>query len=191
MVERIVVATLLIVLPIAFWGIVMYRRSKDKRLIKDILKEVKPAYNKLKRNEPLTRSEILPHAENVLTRDLIFQLLRNFDKQDLFPQEYYTLENASESYLARWMKHVSDYKKCPDEICLLKKVPIENVYYYVYKYRFKEWTDAEGWEYGVVGAYTDSSKPYDEPESTFSRSRKVDEISPEEEALWVHTEIGL
>ena len=45
---------------------------------------------------------------------------------------------------------------------------------------------------GVVGPYTDASKPYDHPNSTFSRLGNIANANlPDEEAIWVHENISL
>jgi hypothetical protein len=73
------------------------------------------------------------------------------------------------------------------------KIENENVYYYVFKFRINEphWAAKDGWMLGVVGPYFDDSKPYDFPGGTFSRLSKIDSVSADDEAKWVHENIAM
>jgi hypothetical protein len=119
---------------------------------------------------------------------------------DLFPPEFYTIEKAAESNLANWLEFPTELGACPDEIQHLEKVSIQIegqnnfAHYHVYKFKMNppHWAAGHGWMLGVIGPYFDNSKPYDHPNSTFSRlNNKVDTSLPDEEAKWVHENISL
>lgn len=161
---------------------------------------IKELYSKMENGEHLTHEDVAPFAENVLTRETTFQLLKDHSKTDLFPQEYYSIVKGAESNLATWLEFPTELDACPDEIEHIKRVTIDFdgqnnfVHYEVFKYSVNEphWAAKDGWMLGVVGPYFDDSKPYDFPHSTFSRiGSTIDKVLPEEEAKWVHENISL
>jgi hypothetical protein len=115
----------------------------------------------------------------------------------LFPDIFNTIEKGAETDLANWLEFPTELDACPDEIELEEKVIIDfdgdNLCYYVFKFRTYEphWAAKDGWILGVAGPYFDYSKPYDFV-SVFSRfTSKQGEISPKEEAKWVHDNIAM
>ena len=119
----------------------------------------------------------------------------------LFPNEFYTIEKAAESNLANWLEFPTELGTGPDEINYLEKIAINfgshaNFFcYYVFRFLMNHPHRAaqKGWMLGVVGPYFDESKPYDHPNSTFSRFHDVPDANcaAEEEAKWVHENISL
>jgi len=189
------------VIAIIIVSFVVFRFVKVKRQSSKINKHrferVQPLYNKLESNEPVTIEFVLPYAENLLTRELTYQMLADHDKLYLFPEEYNTLIKGAESNLANWLEFPTELDACPDEIEHVKRVTFdfdgENnlVHYEVFKYRTFEphWAAKDGWTLGVVGPYFDDSVPYDFPHNTFSRIGTT--ATPDEEAKWVHENISL
>ncbi len=154
----------------------------------------------LKSGQSLSEKDVLPFAENILTRQTTYQLLVEYDRTDLFPKEYYTLLKAAESNLANWLEFPTELDACPDEIEYIKRVTFDFdgqnnfLHYEVFKYRINEphWAAKDGWTLGVVGPYFDDSQPYDFPKATFSRGNcPYKNITPEEEAKWVHENLVL
>jgi len=191
----IVIAAIMVIIVVIHVLFDIYMSFRHRLLTKIIIADAKPLYLKLKKKQYLTQEDIDPYMDNPLTRESTFQLLRYYNKIDLFPKMYYNLEKRAESHLVFWLKYISDIKACPDEIKLVKKVVIDSdkdkPYYYVFKFRYDEphAVAKEGWMYGVTGEYYDNiSDPTDDPELTFSRYSKEGTISPEDEALWFHEE---
>jgi hypothetical protein len=172
-----------------------------KRKLDDLrFERIKPLFEKLDNGEIVTLDDVVPFAENLLTRATAFHLLSKYNKQDLFPEKYNSLLKGAESYLANWLEFPTELDACPDEMVHIQRVtfafegPEKNVHYEVFKYRVNEphWAAKNGWILGVVGPYFDNSKPYDPVEGTFSRvSSSLDNHSPEEEAKWVHENISM
>lgn len=191
----------LLVLLIAVFAIYRFITVKrqNNNLNKERFERVKELYEKLENGEDLTEQNILPYAENILTRQTAFQLLNEHNKANLFPKEYYSLIKGAESTLANWLEFPTELDACPDEMEYIKRVTFdfdgENnfVHYEVFKYCVYEphWASKDGWCLGVVGPYFDDSKPYDFAQATFSRiSSKFDKITADEEAKWVHENIS-
>ncbi|GGA84693.1 hypothetical protein [Puia dinghuensis] len=175
-------------------------KYQNKKMNSLRFERVKTLYGKLERREAITAEEVLPYAENLLTRESTFHLLRNGDQLHLFPHEYLTIIKGAESKLANWLEFPTELNACPDEIEHLKRVTIDFdgqnnlVHYEVFKYRVNEphWAAKGGWILGVVGPYFDDSNPYDAAQATFSRvGSTLDKVSPEEEAKWVHENISM
>lgn len=192
----------LLVLVIAVFAIYRFITVKrqNNKLNKERFERVKELYEKLEKGEDLTEQNILPYAENILTRQTAFQLLDEHNKTNLFPKEYYSLIKGAESSLANWLEFPTELDACPDEIEHIKRVTFdfdgENnfVHYEVFKYCVYEphWASKDGWSLGVVGPYFDDSKPYDFAQATFSRiDRKFDKVTADEEAKWVHENISM
>lgn len=192
----------LIVLAIvvfAVYRLITVNRQNNK-LNAERFDRVKELYDKLESGQELTENDVLPFAKNILTREIAFQLLANYNKIDLFPKEYNTLIKGAESNLANWLEFPTELGACPDEIEHIKRVTFDFdgqnnfVHYEVFKYRVNEphWAAKDGWILGVVGPYFDDSKPYDFPQATFSRgSSTLDKVTPDEEVKWVHENISM
>ena len=192
----------LIVLFIVIFAIyrIIKVKHQNNKLNKKRFERVKDLYEKLENGQDLTEKDILPYAENVLTRQTAFQLLEEHRKTNLFPKEYFSIIKGAESSLANWLEFPTELDACPDEMEHLKRITFdfdkENnyVHYEVFKYRVNEphWAAKDGWCLGVVGPYFDDSKPYDFASATFSRiGSKFDNVTAEEEAKWVHENISM
>ncbi len=184
---------------LVYYNFISFRKV-NKRLSQQRFERVQSLYNKLESGQLPATSDIYEYAKNVLTRQTTFQLLQNRNLINLFPEEFYTMEKAAESNLANWLEFPTELGTCPDEIEYLEKVTIDlddpNLRFHYYVYQFKmnhdHWSINNGWMLGVVGPYFDNSKPYDHPNSTFSRLRnRADTNLPDEEAKWVHENISL
>ena len=174
-------------------------KSQNEKLNQQRFERIKPLLDKLESGQNISTAEVLPYAKNLLTRESTFELLKEKNKLDIFPKEYYSIIKGAESNLAIWLEFPTELDACPDEIEHIKRVTIDFdgkgnfVHYEVFKYRVNEphWAAKDGWILGVVGPYFDDSKPYDFPTATFSRiSSTLDKVTPEEEVKWVHENIS-
>lgn len=192
----------LLVLAIAIFAI--YRlvtvKRQNSKLNAERFERVKELYDKLESGQNLTEKDVLPFAQNLLTRETAYQLLRDQNMTDIFPKEYYTVVKGAESNLANWLEFPTELDACPDEIEHIKRVTYDFdrqknfVHYEVFKCRVHEphWAAKDGWFLGVVGPYFDDSKPYDFPHATFSRiSSTLYKVTADEEAKWVHENISM
>lgn len=172
-------------------------RIQNKRLNHARFKKVEILSDKLEKKEDLHKEDILPFAQDISTREITFELLRSYDRADLFPKEYYSIAKGAESNLAIWLEFPTELSACPDEMEYIKRVCIDNddqdnpIYYEIFQYRVNEphWAAEDGWMIGVVGPYFKYSKPYDFPKRTFSRFINIENTTAEEEAQWVHQNI--
>jgi hypothetical protein len=192
----------LLVLIIVLFAIYRFITVKlqNKKLNKERFERVKELYEKLENGENITEENILPYAQNLLTRQTAFKLLEEHNKVNLFPKEYYSLIKGAESSLANWLEFPTELGACPDEIEHIKRVTFDFdgknnfVHYEVFKYCVYKphWASEDGWSIGVVGPYFDDSKPYDFAQATFSRiASKLGKVTAYEEAKWVHENISM
>ncbi|MGN6420785.1 MAG: hypothetical protein ACTHMC_24960 [Pseudobacter sp.] len=191
-----------IVIGLIFLVTAMYFKSSYRRKSRnrEIFVRIKPLLDKLENNEPVSPATVFPFAADIRTRQMTYALLAEFERLDLFPEEYNTLIKSAEGQLANWLEYPTELDACPDEMEYIKRVTLDFdgqhnfVHYEVFKYRVNEphWAAEDGWMLGVVGPYFDDSNPYDHARATFSRtSSTVDKVSPEEEAKWVHDNISM
>ena len=54
-----------------------------------------------------------------------YQLLSDYNKINLFPEEYNTLVKGAESNLANWLEFPTELDACPDEIEHIKRVTFD------------------------------------------------------------------
>jgi hypothetical protein len=165
-------------------------RMRDER--------VKALLDKFESGKEVTHDDVLPFAEALRTRESTYKLLSDRDRLDLFPEHHVTIESGAAGNLANWLEFPTELDTCPDEMEHIGRHTFvhdgRNFHYEVFKYRIGEphWAAANGWMLGAAGPYFDDSKPYDFPSGTFSRcSSTVDNQSAEDEARWIHENIGL
>jgi hypothetical protein len=160
-----VVIVVIAILIIGLGGFVYYTllssRKYDKESYLKKFGRVQPLHYKLESGQELSESDVYKYAENLMTREMTFQLLKTRNLQILFPDEFYTIEMAAESNLANWLEYPTELGQSPDEMEYLKKVTIDGdrehhvVHYHVYKFRMHHphWAAYDGWLLGVVGPY--------------------------------------
>ena len=195
----IILAILIMVIVLLIYRFLKVNR-RNKKLQEERYERIKELHIKIKEEKPLTQEDIFPYADNLLLREPTYDLLRTFNKTDLFPKEFYTIVKGAESNLANWLEFPTELDSCPDEIEHITRETIDYdgqknfVHYEVFKYRVNapHWASENGWMLGVVGPYFDDSNPYDHPHATFSRvSSTINNTTTREEAKWVHENISM
>ncbi len=194
---------ILLIILFVIGTVLVYRIIAVKRQTKASnrlrFERVKSLYEKLAKGEVLVQQDVYEYAGNRLTRETTYRLLHEYNCTHVFPQEFISIVKAAESNLAGWLEFPTELEASPDEMAYLKRVSIDFessgnfVHYEVFRFKVNEphWAAEYGWMLGVVGPYFDDSRPYDHPGATFSRLKKEEEISPEEEVRWVHENISM
>ena len=194
LVAGVVIATLIAFIVYKYIKAIRYgikqNQMRDER--------VRPLVDLFESGGQITEADVLPFAEGLLTREATFNLLRERNRLDLFPESLTTIEAGAASNLANWLEFPTELDTCPDEMEHVGRftfvVDNDHFHYHVFKYRIGEphWAAPNGWMLGGAGPYFDDSKPYDFPNGTFSRcSSTIDNTTAEEEARWIHENIGL
>jgi len=173
-----------------FYRLIAVKLAQHKRANTE-LKRMLPLYTALNKNE-LSSDMIYKFAKDPLTREFTFNALKEYNKSELFPEEFFTVESGAEAKLVRWLEFPTELGKSPDEIEYDQKVTFEKegeiLHYHVFKFKTYEphWAAKDGWNRGVVGPYWGDSKPYT---NSTSFSRIGSPLSAQEEAEWLHNNI--
>ncbi|HLZ17359.1 MAG TPA: hypothetical protein VKQ08_09980 [Cyclobacteriaceae bacterium] len=171
----------------------IYIRRKFRKLTLDKYKLVAPLVLRLAANEEIPGEDLLQVARDPALRCGLFKMLEAYDKAELFPALYLTLEKGAEGYLVNWLEFPTELGNAPDEIEILALITHESDFeYYAFKYRSQlpRWARQRDWMIGISGPYQKNSRPYDVPVRVFSRFNPVGSISPEMEVEWVHRNIN-
>lgn len=193
---------IVIAIPVVLMvGLIVYRLVKvtgqNRKLSTQRQLRIGPLLDALESGRGLDEEQVLPFANDLATRWTTIDLLKERGLLELLPADK-SIEWAAEGNLVQWLEFPTELDAIPDEIEHVKRVSIDvddgkKVLYHVFKYRVDEphWASSIGWMLGVVGPYFDDSNYFDWPTATFSRvSSKFDEVTPEDEALWVHQNIA-
>ena len=171
-----------------------YIRKKFKKLSSNKYKRVEPLLRKLAANEEIPAADLLRIAKDPSLRCGLFKMLYAYNKSELFPTAYLTIEKGAEGHMVNWLEFPTELGNAPDEIEMIKKVTLEAeaIDYYAFKYRLQSPQSVKqlDWVIGVAGPYGKDSKPYDLPVRVFSRFNQLESISPEMEVAWVHKNIN-
>lgn len=152
-----------------------------------------PLIEKLKQNEPISTDEIEEMCHEPSLRPAIFYLLKEYNKNQLFPASYMTYEKGAESYFVSWLEFPTELGTKPHHIEFLEKVILierETIDYYVFKFmaNSSRWISQQ-WMIGACGPYNSRSLPYDMPSRIYSRFKTLDTVTPESEVQWIHAHI--
>ena len=190
----IVVLSIILLAGAILLGGYYYLRRKLQRLITLKYAVVGPLIKKLAARESVSRTEILFMVQDPSLRHAVYRVLEAYNRSDLFPLEFFTIEKGAESFLVTWLEFPTELGRAPHEIELYTTVDLnerEDQTYYVFKYRMTgdHWAVENDWMLGVAGPYGNESQPYDTPRRIFSRFYSVDRISARGEVQWVHENI--
>lgn len=121
-------------------------------------------------------SLIISLCRDPVDRQHVFHVLKSYHKTFLFPDKFYTYEEAAKSNLAHWIQHQSIRMMAVDVIEVHSKISKREGDFYIMKFRLH--TDSEIKKandlIGIAGPYTKDSKPYDWTESTGSLFHEFD-----------------
>lgn len=156
-----------IVLMVSFYYLIFHVAVKRQKLAKlkgDDLKyyDIRSIRSKILKGEIPDKNKLIQYAENVKFRSLLFELLNDQNKIELFPKVYQTQEKLAESYLATWLDMNEAFDQFPNEIKASKTVQIKNGMTAICL-QFKvnhpyEWSE-KGWMNGYVFYHSTSLKP--------------------------------
>jgi hypothetical protein len=140
-------------------------------------------------NEP-GRWEIDKLAKDPVTRSFLYEMLKHFERLDLFPEHYRSELAQAEANLVYWMLHPNELQEAPQAIDLVETVTrdIEDqtCRFYVFRYQMPHghWA-GEDWLLGLAGPYVDNTPPYAGLAGAFSRcTDKYGEVQPGELVDW-------
>jgi hypothetical protein len=122
---------------------------------------------------------------------VLFEVLRDAEKSDLFPKAFRTWPAMAEADLVAWLCHPNELQAAPDEVELMATVPAPGApttHYFLFRYKTHapHWAAKDGWMAGVAGPYDLSKAPEPYAPGTFSRFEAFDSRTPEEHVAVHH-----
>lgn len=137
-----------------------------------------------------SQAELMAVAADRQTRKVLYEVLEQHGKTQLFPSEFLTWEAMAEAHLVAWLNHPNELGSPPDEIELMDKVPTPrgDGHYFVFRYRMAtpHWAAKDGWMAGVVGPCDLVHPPIPYARGTFSRFERYDSRTPEDHVEFTH-----
>jgi hypothetical protein len=161
-------------------------RQRDRKLFKVL----HPFYERLAGGAAVDVDEIRRLCGRYELRPMLYHMLINFSKTDLFPEEYTSWESQAEGLLAQWMMHPNELEAAPARMeCVARVVRDiggrEGTFVVVkYKMAAGHWA-GEDWILGLAGPFVESEGPYRGLAGAFSRcGDREGEVAPEALVDW-------
>ncbi|UTW66974.1 hypothetical protein KFE94_02335 [bacterium SCSIO 12643] len=186
------IGLIVIFLIYRYWATIKASQKRDK----DIFEKVKPLINSLDKKTTIDHELINKLANDPGTRGILYSILEEHNKTNLFPDKYNNFKSSAESSLVYWLLHPNELGDRPDQIEYVQKVTREQevnnknqkLDYYVFKFKMNppHWAADDGWTIGIAGPYDNDNVPYDFAPGTFSSFEKFDSKSPDEHVDWLH-----
>ena len=126
-------------------------------------KKYKHIREKLVSNEKVVKEDIIKFVEDPVTRTPIYNLLKEFNQLEIFPEKYLSFEMDAEAYFVSWLAMPSVLGNTPEKIELSKTLKLERSgkqeTFYIFKFSDRLKKNGE-WLIGVIGPFTDESILY-------------------------------
>lgn len=178
-----------IIVGFIWWRYTSVARGARRRDQK-ILPLLDPVGEKLAAGRTPAPDEIEALAKNPVTRSSLYEILKHFERLDLFPKELRSETAQAEALLVYWMMHPNELQDAPQEMELTETItrPVqgESCRFYVFRYRMPDghWAGAD-WRLGLAGPFIDREPPYAGGAGAFSRcGDKYGEVDPAELVDW-------
>jgi hypothetical protein len=179
-----------LVLAFLWWRITSVARGARQRDQK-IMAILEPVAEKLKAKQPLTSEEIAGLAQQPHVRPPLYELLKYFERVELFPPEYLSIQLQGEAALAYWLMHPNELQDAPDQIELVDTVVRERddvrARFLVYRYRMPKghWAENDGWLLGLAGPFLEPEPGYSSAAVGFARAGdQYGKVQPAELVDW-------
>src|SRR5262249_684251 len=143
----------------------------------------------LRLGKDVSSKDVADVAASAEMRNVLYDALQKYKKTELFPPKYRNQAAFAESDMVNWLIYPTELARVPDEIELMKVVPIDTGFeggiydYYLFRFRTKEphWAAKDGWIAGVSGPFARNDAPTTKALGhTFSEFAKWDSKKPEE-----------
>ena len=161
-------------------------RQRDQR----ILPLLDPLVEKLIASENPSADEIEQIASNPATRSFLYEVLKHYERLELFPDQYRSETAQAEARLVYWMMHPNELQDAPQAIevveTVTREVDEQSCRFHVFRYQMPtgHWA-ADDWLLGLAGPYIDNEPPYSGLAGAFSRcGDKHGDILPSDLVDW-------
>lgn len=185
-----IVAVVVLVIGFFIWGLISVARGMRKRDEK-LLVRLDPIRKKIEAGQPVSAQEIEVLAACPEIRFMLFAMMRELNRPELFPASYSSSIAQGESSLAYWMMHPHELQDAPETIELVetvkKSVDGHDADFHVYRYKMAagHWAAKDGWILGLAGPMKNGIEPYSDRPGAFSRVGDIDgKVKPVELIDW-------
>ena len=162
-------------------------RAVDRKILELVL----PIGNRLKEGADVAAEEVEALAAKAHVRPMLYAMLKDLERLDLFPERYRSAESRAEGILAYWLMHPNELQDAPEEIelveTLCREVCGQEGDFYVLRFKMGDghWAAKDGWLLGLAGPFRGKDVPYSGRAGAFSRcGDKEGEVSPSELVDW-------
>lgn len=192
-----VVSAIVVILLAA--GLLLYRHYflswKSRKLAETKYALVKPLLDKLANKQTISADDVKTLANDPSLRVVVFRILEEAGRTDLFPAEHLTKAKGAEGFMVNWLEYPTELGRAPNEIELLETVlhaGDTELEYFVFMFRTlpPHWAARKSWMMGISGPYGVLTTAYDVPLRVFSRFNKVGSLAASLEVNWVHMNIN-
>ena len=143
-------------------------RQRDARILRELAVDAA-----LRSGSELRPTDVAAPAGKPHLRRLLFGMLRDRQKADLFPQEHLSRRSQAEAALVYWMMHPNELQEPPAEIqhvvSLSREVLDRKAEFEVFRYRMPagHWAGSE-WILGLAGPFFAGDSAYGGPATGWS-----------------------
>jgi hypothetical protein len=162
-------------------------RQRDEKL----LVRLDPVAKRMEAGEVVSPQEIEVLAASPEIRFMLFAMLREMKRPELFPAKYSSSVAQGESALGYWMMHPNELQDAPEAMELVetlnRTVDGQETEFHVYRYKMPvgHWAAKDGWILGLAGPIRHGVEPYSEMLGAFSRAGDMDgKVKPSELVDW-------
>lgn len=189
MVWYIVGGIVAVIAAFIWWRYTSVARGAHQRDEK-ILPLLDPLGKILATGENPAQHEIEELAKNPAARSFVYEMLKHFERSDLFPEQFRSEIAQAEARLVYWMMHPNELQGAPQETELTeivtRSIESHDCRFYVFRYRMPDghWAGND-WLLGLAGPFIDHVPPYSGMAGAFSRcGDKYGEVQPAELVDW-------
>lgn len=161
-------------------------RQRDEKL----LVSLNPIAERLAKREAVEPAAVADLARQPQYRPMLYQLLKHFERLDLFPEQHLSRSAQAEGSLAYWLMHPNELQDAPEVIECVEEVQRDigqSATFVVLRYRMPpgHWAAKDGWLLGLSGPFIDTDVPYSGMAQAFSRcGDKEGDLTPTELIDW-------
>ena len=156
-----------------------------------------PLLTRVQQREPVTVDEVLALANRPELRHFLFNALREFQREDLFPHDFDDIAAQGAASLAYWMMHPNELEEPPEKIELAaqveRTVDCTVLKFFVYRFKMREghW-EGQKWILGITGPMRDIAPAYAKMHPAFARCGDIDGKANYNEIVnwWVKLNVG-
>ena len=189
MVFKIVLVVVVLLAAFVVWRYTSVGRGARAR-DRVLLERLDPVAQRLESGAAVAPDELEELAASPELRPMLYHMLSHYQRLELFPAQYLSLEAQAEAVLVYWMLHPNELQRAPEAIELMEKLPREFAgkqgSFYVFRYRMPagHWSGPE-WQLGLAGPFFPGEGPHQSVAGGFSRAGDVvGKVSPAELVDW-------